>query len=497
MKKAHQILRVVLLFLVLVTFLLIPFNILVHAFPVWIVWADIVLLAVCTVSCLFLIKKNVWKAIVGIICTLSASTLLFFTCCCPYWNSVTWSGGYMSIITNQMKPTSQHDSKISLSDAKRDIDRTIKTLKHIHPAFLDGTPENISSAYDESIQRLEQDDFITVTDVRREISRILALLHDGHTNLSCTGNSELYLKNAYIRFKEGWKPNKINGVSADALYAESLPLFSCEAESDAKNTFYNQLITASGLALLGCDPFDLTVTWSRDGDYETETYSKDDYIADSELTALGEAYSGHAEEEFVYYSIDQKNDLAVLTLRQCIYNDEYNKCVHDFFSEVKACGIGNVAVDLRSNRGGNSGVTNEFIRYLPVDRFQTSTYQWRWGAFLFDGGDGVSQNPQYEDLLFDGKLYVLTNTATFSSAMVFSQYITDNGLGTIIGESPSNAANSYGEITLFQLDKTGLIISVSTKAFLRAGQSKSDFVIPDIECPSDQAMDVLLECITH
>lgn len=489
----NKILNISMLIISIMTILLIPFNLFVHRFPMWIVWADIILLAACTVYKVITMKKAVPKVIIGVIGVVFAAVLLFAAYCCPYWNSVVFS--LLAIGNDQIKAPAAYDQEIRFSDAKSDIDQTIKTLKHIHPAFIDGIPENISSAYEESILHLKQDDCITVTDVRREISRIMALLGDGHTQVYPLGKNELYLKDACIRMREGWEPVEFNGVPCDELFRAALPLLSYETESHARDKFLDQIITASGLALYGCDPFELTIMWKKSENIETVTYSKNNYISEQELTVLLEQYSGPAAEEFVYYTVDRETDLAVLTLRQCLWGSEYQQCVRDFFTEVKKAGIGNVAVDLRFNNGGNSMVAIEFIRYLPVDSFRDQTGTMRYGPFMINNDDGICQNSQYEDLIFDGNLFVLTNTYTYSAAMMFAQLISDNGFGTIIGETPGNAAISYTEITVFQLDKTGLGITVSTAYCLRADPSKGAFVIPDVECPSAQAMDVLKEYI--
>ncbi len=45
----------------------------------------------------------------------------------------------------------------------------------------------------------------------------------------------------------------------------------------------------------------------------------------------------------------------------------------------------------------------------------------------------------YDDLTFNGPVYVLTSANSFRSAILFAQYIKDNLMGTLIGEEPGNA----------------------------------------------------------
>ena len=195
---------------------------------------------------------------------------------------------------------------------------------------------------------------------------------------------------------------------------------------------------------------------------------------------------------FVYYEIDTNENLAVLTLNSCRFNDEYIDCLKTMFTEIKKNGIGNVAVDLRYNGGGNSLVADEFIKYLDVESFKIATYEWRFGMFTLTSGDGIIHNERYEDLLFNGDVYILTSSDTFSSAMLFAQYIKDNRLGKIIGEAPGLPASHYGEIATFVLPNSKLQFSVSTKFMWRADKESADsHVSPDIPCKAADAMRAL------
>ena len=111
-------------------------------------------------------------------------------------------------------------------------------------------------------------------------------------------------------------------------------------------------------------------------------------------------------------------------------------------------------------------------------------------------GNGIRENNKYEVLLFHGDLYLLTSARTFSSAMMFAQYVKDNRLGIIIGEAPGNDPNGYGEVSCFMLPNSGLYMQISTKRFYRADRESTDeLVYPDIECSSQLAMEELYRLI--
>jgi len=145
--------------------------------------------------------------------------------------------------------------------------------------------------------------------------------------------------------------------------------------------------------------------------YERKSISDEDYNGQNDETP----------KSFVYYEIDAERDLAILTLDNCRFNDEYRNCLQAMFTEIKEIGINNIAVDLRSNGGGSSSVANEFIKYLDIDTYKTATYEWRFGVFILPSGDGIIHNEKVCDLLFEGNVFILTSSDTFSSAMLFSQ----------------------------------------------------------------------------
>lgn len=116
--------------------------------------------------------------------------------------------------------------------------------------------------------------------------------------------------------------------------------------------------------------------------------------------------------------------------------------------------------------------------------------------FIFPMGKGIMENKKYTELTFGGNVYVLTSSGTFSSAMMFAEYIKDNHLGTIIGEAPGNIPSGYGDITIFQLPESGLYMHVSTKKFFRADKESDDFLVsPDMECNAEDAFAYLYEVL--
>lgn len=467
---------------------LIPLNLWVCRFPEWVILITALLLVAMNVVYLVKFKtKLATKIILPIFSVLAICLSLFGSYCNPYWNSM---------MCRYCDDTQAYDTVVTYAQAKADVDYMMHYLNKCHPLFMSGTPDEVQQSYDAAIARLQSADEITVNTLRREVQQILSVLGDGHTT-SWANRYERYLKTISKRKAENWQLVKINGRTLERIFEDNKSLFCYEVESWGMERFYAEVSTLSGLDFLGFDTDNITYTWQNDeGEEQTDRYTASDFIIYDEYLEYNKAYLEDEDEDFVSYRIDEENSLALLTLTSCNYNEQYINCLKDMFTEVKAKGIRNVAVDIRGNGGGNSLVANEFIRYLDIDEYLEDTCKWRFGVFNISLGNGRKVNEKYTDLTFDGNVFLLTDTSSFSSSMMFAQYIKDNRLGSIIGEPPGNTPNCYGDISTFSMPNSGLCFQVSTKQFFRADKDSKDIlVMPDMECDGEKALDMLYETL--
>jgi hypothetical protein len=397
-----------------------------------------------------------------------------------------------------------YQESISHEKAKEDIDYFMHYLKKLHPLTKAGIPEEVMRSYNETIDILESSESIDITLLNQLIQNIASTLRDGHTY--CFDNYENihYLKYSRLIRQGESRLLKVNGTLIEDILIDKSNLYSYEVESWAFLQLNYDLTTLEGLYYLGFnieDGIEYTYETIENGSLverkimcqASDFISYDDYIEYNNLSD-----SDDDDAQFVYYNIDNEKDLAVLTLTECNYNDEYINCLRDLFTDVKLNNINNVAVDLRHNGGGSSLVANEFIRYLNIDNYKVGTYIWRLGKINKHFDDDIHKNDKIIDLLFDGNLYVLTSEGTFSSAMLFACYIKDNGLGLVIGEAPGNTPTGYGEIAYFEMPNSALYSSISTKSFTRADEETDDIVVtPDIPCDAKDALDILSQYIMH
>lgn len=435
--------------------------------------------------------RRVGSVVLGVLTILCIGISLFGTYCNPYWNSISY----------RKQPDYYTDvEKVSSREAKEDLEYAMKYVKKLHPALKDEMPEEVEKQYETVLSELEQAGEIDTCTLGRKIETVLSLLGDGHTFVRAHNREKHYLKDTEKNRQAGKTLRQVNGVELEDLFRQNSSLYSYDAESWGMSSMKNDLLTLEGLKYLNIPVQDgVSYTYEdKEGNLETVTYGENDFITYEEYAALNWSDGETEEQPFVRYELMEEENLALLTLDSCEYTEEYCACLREMFSEIKEKNIGNVAVDLRNNGGGSSMVANEFIRYLDVDSYQEPTFQWRLGFFELSPSDGISHNEKDEELLFRGKVYVLTSVNTFSSAMMFAEYIKDNRLGEIVGEPCGNTPGGYGDIAVFKLPNSQSYMQVSTKEFIRADREcKDKLVEPDISCSSEEALEVLYDYLAE
>lgn len=404
---------------------------------------------------------------------------LFGTYCNPYWNSISFK--------NVSINTKNYDTVITKKEAKEDLEYAMKYLKKLHPKLLKETPDYIQEQYDMVKNNIETKETITVNYLSKEIESIFSKLNDGHTIVMGYYNDYHTLKEMEMHNKNKEILTKINDIEIKELFEQNKQYYSYEMEEAGLNQFKNDLITLEGLDKLGIATEEIKYTFEQNNKEKEYTYKKEDYLTKEEYNNYNNI-GPKPQKSFVTYEIDEENNLAILYLDKCKNNDEYKRVLKEMFEKIKEKNIGNIAVDLRNNGGGSSSVATEFIKYIDVDEYNELKSEWRLGTFNIKTKQHTIKNKK-KNSPFNGNIYVLTSIDTFSSAMLFSQYIKDNNIGTIIGETSSNNPNGYGEVVEFLLPNSNIYMQISTKKWYRINQNtEEEFIEPDIKCESKEAI---------
>lgn len=464
----------------------VPLNLFVLEMPEWISIVFVCLIIGANILLwMKLRKKYVPKTILSLLGVIAIAVSLFGTYCNPYWNSISFKN---------VNEYTDFDAVLTYRQAKQDLDYAFHYLKKLHPACYQGTPAELEAQYERAVEHLQSADSIDVAMLAGEIEGILSLLHDAHTSIGRNYENPRYMKYIEAHNQAGDILIAVNGMPFSDMLIRYSDKISYETGTYGIQRLGGYVNTAQGLGYLGISVEDgvLYTYETQDGNTIDQFAAAEDFLTWDAYAAYNNIGEDTQESSFVSYEIDREHDLAVLTLTSCVCNEEYQTCLREMFTEVKEQGIHNVAVDLRDNGGGTSLVANEFLKYIDVDDYKEWANDWRLGCFLFKNEQSVRQNDKYEELLFDGNLYLLTSVFTFSSAMNFAEYVKDNQIGTIIGEAPGNAPDSYGDIAVFLLPKSGIMVQISTKKWYRVDNIEG-LIEPDIPCGRDEVWELLYE----
>lgn len=429
-------------------------------------------------------KRKVVKPILFIICGLLVLTTGIYgyykLCMDPYRGTVQEFVGSVGM-----------DKMLSGEAAKEDLEYLIEHLQDRHPAWLDGSEkkvEAVEAQYEVEVSQIGEE--ISVLELYRAASRITTTLHDGHTFMRWYSEDVRYI-NDFTQIQTYGKPLTIDDIPIEDILAAYKEMASYELEFYIENQFFESIIVREPyLRLCGIDTSDgVTMTFENNGAQEEYTY---EFVPVDEIKGYEQS---EGATEWVSYELDKENSVGIFSLKACNYNEEYCDKLEEFFEEVLAENIRNVVVDLRGNGGGNSLVANEFITYLDVDTYDSWGSVVRLGWYLLKNEPFAHTNEKKEQV-FDGDVYVLTDISTYSSAMDFAMLISDNDMGTLVGEPSGNLPDAYGDCLYFQMPNSQLLMSVSHKKWSRIDQSKyGEPIVPDYEVPAEEALEKVYEVI--
>lgn len=211
--------------------------------------------------------------------------------------------------------------------------------------------------------------------------------------------------------------------------------------------------------------------------------------------------------------------------------DFYNN-VDSIFAKIHDDSIGNLIIDIRNNPGGNSELADYLIsciygkpykanskilikRSEQYYKYMRGYFSWWFKPFLtfIKQINDYKQTPVglvYVDIKgfknpinikyrFNGKIYLLINSNTFSTALGFATVIKDYEIGHIVGEQTKSEVNEFGDIYPFDLPNSGLWVWTSAKRYIRpSGELTKGGLKPDtfVEDVNDNILENTIDMIT-
>jgi hypothetical protein len=203
--------------------------------------------------------------------------------------------------------------------------------------------------------------------------------------------------------------------------------------------------------------------------------------------------------------------IARIDYDSCEDKPRFKAFLAETFTRIQAKRPRAVVVDLRRNGGGATSVNDELFPYVtdrPYEQYHVMRvrasarlkhelgivkYASTYGPFATFAPNGMMTDfvlgrpsrPPAQSLRYDGPVYYLIGTRTFSSALSCALAVKDFGLGTLVGEETGEPALSTGETYSFQLPNSRLNAWVTTKLFLPSKpHPNGEGVVPDIHAPT-------------
>lgn len=391
------------------------------------------------------------------------------------------------------------DDTVSSEMMREDFQYVIHKLRHVHPTTIEGFSETqkaiISTVWEGITEPLTTEQFFF------KVNELFHSFHDAHTtqwlNFSqgidlplLWLHSGLFIARDTDLLRQADLVLRIGGKDVAQL-ADRLARI-LWAEND-------HLLRLEGPWMLSARPYLRHLGLIRDDGVEV-TCQRSGSSVTIRLPVIELPPRKKEERPFLSYTISKSSDSAILTLNSCRHDAEYRNALKALFREVRSQQINNIIVDLRRNDGGDSRVIDEFLAYLDVDRIKTygSTVRYsgdarrktkvlKFGVQTFPRSEQINKKIDQQELLFSGRLFVLTSPNTFSSANMFAAVIQDNGLGRIVGEPTGNKPSCYGHPLSFRMPRTGIYFKISHKQFFRPDSTldREDAIYPDIEMYTD------------
>jgi hypothetical protein len=387
-----------------------------------------------------------------------------------------------------------------------DADYLYASLQKKHPNPFYVTPK---ADFDRAVQELhDRIPSLTNIQVVAELLKIIALVHDAHTQLNLLSGNYLihfYPLNMYL-FSDGLyvmdslppyektigaRVVSIGGTSVDEIYKQYEPYISSENESRIKFIFPTRLRVAEFLYSFGFSDRADSAKWEFEspsgGSFSLQVtamgYDKspEDFFATTAIidhSANTPLYLQKAEENYWFQYLDDSNALYI----------QYNN--------VRSSTQSGESLSTFSSR------IRDLIQQRNPDRVILDMRH-------SGGGDNTTYGPLLNLLVDDpaingkGKLYVLISRSTFSAAVNFLAELTFKTDAILVGEPSGNRPHMYGDCNKVTLPNSKIDLCISSRFWPKGAPQDDRLTIPPdllVDLSSAeyfQHLDPVLDAVLH
>ena len=252
-------------------------------------------------------------------------------------------------------------------------------------------------------------------------------------------------------------------------------------------------------------------------------------------------------ESYTFEIMD--DNIGVIRYNKMYNPHEFKDFLEETFTEIKEKNVENLIIDLRENHGGifmEGYYLLDYVADKPYKMWSTMEQKvsnqmmdqmkgWQgkkyfekqmelyWKPIFANDPEGLSSfekmegmkvgdpfileapftEPKPNPLRFDGNVYVLTSSYTFSGGAILASTFKDFGFGIIVGEETGDWATSYTSLYGFTLPNSGIWVGCSQWHHIRpSGEDTGRGVMPDYEVKpepgdiitgEDRVLDFVLE----
>jgi hypothetical protein len=420
--------------------------------------------------------------------------------------------------------------RLTRAEAEADVRQFFSTLQSVHPDLLakvtlDGYIELKKQTLQDVVNRLDRSGTISINDLAYVLFYAAAYFGDGHTSLQWTFRPN-EANSAGVRFPPfllGYDNGRfvvaaagdkaLVGMEVSSVDGKPIRKFlqpildRCSGETivfKAARFTGDQAFWYSLCRLCGSAPSLMLKTRDARGaesEHRVETVG----LADFQKLAAGAPANKRNERwrQGTHVAFLDSDRIAHFVYPEFTLNDGEKKKVDSIFAEIKAKKARELAIDLRGNGGGNSSMGDFIFSYLYGKRFTSfSKVRIKLSREVLTSSlksekqmtradlEGLTatysvgeEKPAKPSAFFSGRVFLLVDSGTFSSASVFAAMFRDYAVGTIVGYETGGLPVSFGDIYSFALANSRICCGVSHKQFFgpkpRPGDDEHG-VIPDI-----------------
>ena len=410
--------------------------------------------------------------------------------------------------TTFIPPKENNKTQLTHDEAVADLDGLMEAFEDAFPGLYDYTPKeefdsfikNKMAAIGETISR---------SDFEVLVFKLLGKIHDSHTAIIsaskvtggsglpcsvCLGwfNDTLQVWRTVPRYKDylGKPVVSVNGIPADSL---KNMLLEYAGFSDGYVKSYGDYVLLYGVDTYYCRQIgnnaNLMVAFADGETKRFEQMTRKD--PDREPKWIEYAYHHYHVDEKALFQYERLSDsVAYLDLRTFELDEMQEDSVKSIFAQIVADSVPNLIIDLRDNYGGPRRVMETIYSYLAQKPFCTSLYRFvnkRGGFKCFGGscpvdeesteifldyeplanGEGFVKNePEWVEpdsvVNYKGRLYVLTNEASFSASTSFAGFVKKQNRGVIVGRETGSAYHQMKaeHFTQYTMPASGITVQI-------------------------------------